>query len=475
MMTNEEYQDKKNKDSIIPLLIIVLSITSCIVWYLILGHSINQDSIVVEVDLQKDRIPLSLYGVVVDENGETVKEHEVILENESRRIVTTKASGDLFFFDIGDGRHKLQLINNNEVTSSIEFDVVYSDLVSEYQYDKENNIFTISKDISLIELQFYVDGENLVIKEPISIVTNDSSWLRGQKEVYYPGYTILTAFNNIILQEGSIVIPHFGILLNDGRYLSGEGIIYDQAGYINLLDFNITNTTIKSESKYHFILENDVIVKFIDGRLHVYTTDGTETIFYLYSILEDGTIIKPNGEVIDNNGNKHQNIDGLVVGLDNIMPPKDVEVVVGTSYQWNDLTVYDDETRWSTSTNINLFGSNAIIAPGDFGQYSFTIKNSSDYNVEYVMNIQEQTMMDNGGNLPLLYRLRDEGTYYGSGDYVDVNTLEKYIVTLPKKSSNKYILEWYWPFEGDDEYDIQLATAKNLTHIIRITIHAKSR
>ncbi len=478
MIENKENENRRRVMPIISLLVTVLAITSCFMWYLIKEHSVKEvGNIVINLDPYKNRIPLSLYAVVVDESGNAVADHEVELENESKEVITTKSAGDLFFFDISNGKQTMILYGkNNEILASVTVNIVFSNDVSKYQYDKETNTFTVSKDVALLELKLVLDGDKLIIQEPISVVTNNSKWLYGDDVIYSMNSTIVSALNNVILQEGSIVIPNFGIILNDGRYLAGEGILYSNGTRINLLDFDVSKTTIQKISDTHFILENGAIVKFIDGSMHVYTTDGSETIFFKHVILKDGTIIKPNGEIIDSNGNTHQNSNGLVVGDGFVKPATDIEDETNDVKQWYDLLVYDDEVRWTSATKIDLFGSvDGVIAPGDYGSYSFVVENNSDFDVEYTLALQEQALLNNGGKLPLLYRVRQGINYLGSDEYVDADTIKDIVVLLPKNSSRQYVLEWQWPFEGNDEYDTSLAMADNLTHMIQITIHAKSR
>lgn len=138
--------------------------------------------------------------------------------------------------------------------------------------------------------------------------------------------------------------------------------------------------------------------------------------------------------------------------------------------------VYDENTVWSASTEVEIFRvsylngegkvtvnsgtGEKVIAPGTENRYEFTLQNSGKVNLEYDMTMNAE--FTNGEYaIPVVVRVTDGSGRYvlGSDDeQVDVLRLSEVAEhgALSPGYERTYILEWAWPFEGDDEYDTLL-------------------
>lgn len=136
-----------------------------------------------------------------------------------------------------------------------------------------------------------------------------------------------------------------------------------------------------------------------------------------------------------------------------------------------EFTVTSDNTLWEQYTSINIFNGLEIVAPGDSGEFYFTLSNGKDSKIEYTMSIEkfeDETLL-----IPLTFRLKtDEGNYIGSDEWISGDELEYVASTLSSNNNFSYILEWQWDAYADDEYDTLLGTSETLEYTMTITITA---
>ena len=157
--------------------------------------------------------------------------------------------------------------------------------------------------------------------------------------------------------------------------------------------------------------------------------------------------------------------------------------------------VTDENTVWKGETDVEIFrvsyengqgqvtvasaSGDKVIAPGTSNSYSFTLENTSDHSVEYIMEM-EAYFSDGDHKIPVNARVFDKyGTYYaGTEDaMVEVEELNNVSDSGKLKAGYQmpYTLQWEWPFEGDDSYDTllgSLAVDEDITLTIAINTTA---
>ena len=114
------------------------------------------------------------------------------------------------------------------------------------------------------------------------------------------------------------------------------------------------------------------------------------------------------------------------------------------------IKVFDQNKTWSENTNLNLFEDSAYvvkgkIAPESSGTYQFVIKNSTTFNVDYMLDFSEI----NNSNINMKYRLKKNNDYVVS-DWVTFSLLKQENIRLNSKSSDTYYLEWKWYGSSND-------------------------
>lgn len=146
---------------------------------------------------------------------------------------------------------------------------------------------------------------------------------------------------------------------------------------------------------------------------------------------------------------------------------------------------------WLTDTEVEIFsltsvngegvvtvagdGSAKLIAPGTENSYSFTLRNTGNFDLKYDLEIEAYvTGLDTP--LPVKASFYDyKGKYFvGSAEEKDA------VLSLDGVTESAYLdagriadytLEWEWPFEsGDDVYDTLLGDIAALDHDITLTI-----
>lgn len=156
--------------------------------------------------------------------------------------------------------------------------------------------------------------------------------------------------------------------------------------------------------------------------------------------------------------------------------------------------VYDDNTVWSSQTDVEIFrvsykngsgqvtvnsaNGDKLLAPGTSNQYHFTLENTGNVDLKYTMTM-EAYFSHNDTPIPVHARVVDyKGDYLlgspeKSVDVLELNNVEKK-GTLAAGYVAPYTLEWEWPFEVDDQYDTMLGNLAvdediTLTIVIRTT------
>lgn len=114
------------------------------------------------------------------------------------------------------------------------------------------------------------------------------------------------------------------------------------------------------------------------------------------------------------------------------------------------------------------YDNKPIIYPGIKSTYYFNLTNKQDFDLYCDIEFREV----NKGNIPIKYKLKENGKYIkGSQDeYVNCTELSTRDIFLSANSQNIYELEWEWVNDksGDNSYG-----DKEITYGIGITINAK--
>lgn len=129
----------------------------------------------------------------------------------------------------------------------------------------------------------------------------------------------------------------------------------------------------------------------------------------------------------------------------------------------------DDKLTWVSTQELRIFenpafGNDKIIAPGSTNSYQFNIRNSTDYNLSYNINVYEL----NPGNINMKYRLKRNDNYITGDDWVSANVINFTSLQLSLKSEDVYVLEWKW-FDSSNDTSVGINTP---TYNLKIDINA---
>lgn len=133
------------------------------------------------------------------------------------------------------------------------------------------------------------------------------------------------------------------------------------------------------------------------------------------------------------------------------------------------------ETAWLTITELELFclsyengegkvtvnssnGDN-VVAPGTSHSFTFALQNTSEFGLDYDIEVEAYFEINGGNeNVPVEIRLWDYSGNYLIGTPDEFEDLADVNVATGEGSISAgyiapYVIEWQWPFEGDDVYD----------------------
>ena len=156
--------------------------------------------------------------------------------------------------------------------------------------------------------------------------------------------------------------------------------------------------------------------------------------------------------------------------------------------------VEDNKKVWTEDTDIEIFkttytdnqgkivvlgsNSNKVLAPGTSNTYTFTLKNTSLYEIEYSVKF-EATFLNELLTIPIKVKLKEGDEYILGSDeaYQDVTGLNQIDQTkkLQAEKEISYTLQWMWEFEGNDEIDTVLGNLAEGNAGLTIGIKTQSR
>ncbi len=156
--------------------------------------------------------------------------------------------------------------------------------------------------------------------------------------------------------------------------------------------------------------------------------------------------------------------------------------------------ILDGKTHWQGNTLVDIFRASyenesgvltvrsayndKVIAPGTANSYYFDIKNTGDIGVDYTVQIFAELTSEVSGEsflVPLEVRFYRKGGEFMIGsedDYAsmyDIDGLEQH-GDLGRNRYVRYILDWQWPFEGNDELDTKLGNLAAEGGEIRVSL-----
>lgn len=154
--------------------------------------------------------------------------------------------------------------------------------------------------------------------------------------------------------------------------------------------------------------------------------------------------------------------------------------------------VKDSKQVWETVTAIELFKTEyknadgavtvksadgeAVIAPGTEGQYTFSLKNTSNIAADYIVSVDAK-LNSNITGVPIQMRIgSDTGWLLGDKDHwVEATDLESMVAeeTMDAGKATEYTIYWQWPFEWENDMadtnlgDVSLTQGLSYTVTIR--------
>lgn len=148
---------------------------------------------------------------------------------------------------------------------------------------------------------------------------------------------------------------------------------------------------------------------------------------------------------------------------------------VNTSNEQTDLIeVTQNDIGWDMLEELNIFrnqkyNNQNIIAPRSTGTYSFLVKNVTDTNLVYDLQLKEI----NKYNINMKYKLKLENVYIAGSkeEWKDIKDINIENIIVPAESTNLYTLEWYWA--DNDVQDTKIGSLTYADYTLRIKIGAQ--
>lgn len=148
---------------------------------------------------------------------------------------------------------------------------------------------------------------------------------------------------------------------------------------------------------------------------------------------------------------------------------------VNTSNEQKDLIeVTQNDIGWDMLEELNIFrnqkyNNQNIIAPKSTGTYAFLVKNITDTNLVYDLQLKEI----NNYNINMKYKLKLENVYIAGSkeEWKDIKDINIENIIVPAESTNLYTLEWYWA--DNDVQDTKIGSLTYADYTLRIKIGAQ--
>lgn len=139
-----------------------------------------------------------------------------------------------------------------------------------------------------------------------------------------------------------------------------------------------------------------------------------------------------------------------------------------------DLEVFDRDVKFSQNTKLNIFKQTSYyvledkIAPTSQNTYQFVVRNNNNFDLKYSLEMFEENKYD----INMKFRLRLNGNFIVGNDneYVDVDKLNTYNLTLPVHTYDVYTLDWKW-VESDN--DTKVGTSVDAAYGLNLKVSAE--
>ncbi len=125
------------------------------------------------------------------------------------------------------------------------------------------------------------------------------------------------------------------------------------------------------------------------------------------------------------------------------------------------IEVTNDDIKATKNTELDIFKNvkfddQKIIAPKSEGARKFYIKNITNKDIIYNINLAEEKRLP----INMKYRLKMDNIYIRGDEntYVDINQLNIKDIVVLKDSANIFTLEWCW--QDDDPVDTSIGSSK---------------
>ena len=138
------------------------------------------------------------------------------------------------------------------------------------------------------------------------------------------------------------------------------------------------------------------------------------------------------------------------------------------------IEVTQNDIGWDMLEELNIFrnqkyNNQNIIAPKSTGTYTFLVKNITDTNLVYDLQLKEI----NKYNINMKYKLKLENVYIAGSkeEWKDIKDINIENIIVPAESTNLYTLEWYWA--DNDVQDTKIGSLTYADYTLRIKIGAQ--
>ncbi len=446
----------KNKKIYIIIIILILLLTLSIFSY-------GSPDVVVLTPVDNLKSPLSLFL-----ETEEFDDKNIYLNG---NLYDYKNKSNFFFYDISDGKNIIEIKDSDGNTLSVlNVYINYTDFNSK-EVNDNNYILNIDENSTLIELKLVLSEGNLSISNYSLIIANHSIYHKDKVEKVTED-KITTAFGNELLKEKSVIVSDIGIIFNDGSFLGFNHTWHYSDKVYDLLDTSTYDDNIFVDSSGNTVLSSGAKLTFYEDKT-VVTFDGKEVIIYKgensNTDSEQDVIIPDDTEVPSVEDNENDDAEDDKEDNSGTLPEEDDDEEEEPEEE------LDDSVVWVQDLDVDLFEENEIIYPGSTGEYEFQIKNP--YVNEIKIDILARETAHITGALPLVYRLKVDGKYEigSSSNWVTGEELKSYEIDFESYETKDFVLEWMWPYSGNDSLDTKIGQSTNLEHDIKIYIYIETR
>lgn len=137
------------------------------------------------------------------------------------------------------------------------------------------------------------------------------------------------------------------------------------------------------------------------------------------------------------------------------------------------IDVTEKDISWDLLEHLNIFNNvkfnnQKIIAPGNSSPYNFLVRNTTDENIVYDLQLREI----NQYGVNMKYKLKLANVYVCDSDkgWQNLENINLENVVLPPNSANYYTIEWCWV---DNPNDTKIGALDYADYTLRVKIGAE--